>query len=93
MSLQVAEVSNPKDNLHGSTFPLRRPRPGWPEQLPREDHGRRFHRHVHPADYATRLWRTLESMNYVDPDIAFGLGVWKLVAEQPPDVIKRGFLF
>lgn len=36
---------------------------------------------------------TLESMNYVDPDIAAGLAVWKPVAVRPEDVIDRGLPF
>lgn len=36
---------------------------------------------------------TLESMNYVDVDIAAGLAVWRPVAENPEDVIEVGLPF
>ncbi|VAW20989.1 D-tagatose 3-epimerase [hydrothermal vent metagenome] len=36
---------------------------------------------------------TLESMNYVDPDIATALAVWRPVAKNPDDVIDFGLAF
>lgn len=36
---------------------------------------------------------TLESMNYVDPEIAAGLAVWRPAAENPDDVIEDGLPF
>lgn len=45
------------------------------------------------ADIGYRGAVTLQSMNYVDAEIAGGLAVWRPVAERPDDVIEIGLPF